>query len=941
MLRKIIYKTFGIRDGEIYISFLMQLYIFMIITVLLIVKPTVNALFLSQLGASQLPYGYLLVAVVAVITSYFYNKAIRRFLLLNVTIISLIFFSLFFISLSLILQYGTLSGSLLYVYYLGVSLFAVVATSQFWILANMVFNTREGKRLFGFIGAGAIAGGIFGGYLTSIIASSFGNKVVILVAAVIIASCVPIIKKIWNLRINKMNVYLRNQRKIESTSAEESSVKIIYKSKHLTYLALITGIGVIVAKLVDFQFSDFANKAIGDPDELASFFGFWFSSFNVLAFCLQLFVTNRVLNRLGVASTLLVLPLAIALGSLLFLTFPALWVLIIIKGVDIGFKQSLNKAAVELSIMPIPLHIKNQAKSYIDVAVDSIATGIAGFMLIFLVRKLDLDTIYITVIIIFFVLIWLVFIYKLREAYFDSFRENIQRTLEETKNNLTETKNETTISAARRIINEGNEGEILALLDRLSQYKLKTLTYNIIGLLEHPSDKVKIEAIKQLDVYDNVPAIDKVEPLVYKNNPALTFVALDYIFSNSAVRTDNFFNTYLNHEALQISNAALLILAKEVVNNQKLASRYELYKRLDNRIHHLNSSGDLSSEIEVSTLLQIVAYSNAVKYFPFITIHLNNKNPNIVKQAIKAAGITTNGQFIEPLMEFLTQKEFRNPAIKSLKKFGPVLLATIIKLDKNQDLEANTKKYLPRVIQSFKTQKAVVVLLNLLQSKDVQIRLETTKSLLKLKRKGLALNFNTRILRQRILVECRYYKRTLDAIATFTKLINDDIETSKGYDNTEILITRESILKLLNEQLDDSFKSIFNLLSLVYNEADIEMTFSGLLSDIKDARLNALEFLDNFLQSKVRTSVLPLVEHTIIEDDNSKSSILHLKVLTEKKSLVKMTKNRGKKMKLEILNLIHHLNDPQYLSLVNRLKKHRSKEVKYHADKTYAKLRGF
>ena len=139
-----------------------------------------------------------------------------------------------------------------------------------------------------------------------------------------------------------------------------------------------------------FQFSDFANKAIGDPDELASFFGFWFSTFNVLAFCLQLFITNRVLNRLGVASTLLVLPLAIALGSLLFLTFPELWVLIIIKGVDIGFKQSLNKAAVELSIMPIPLHIKNQAKSYIDVAVDSIATGIAGFMLIFLVRKLDL-----------------------------------------------------------------------------------------------------------------------------------------------------------------------------------------------------------------------------------------------------------------------------------------------------------------------------------------------------------------------------------------------------------------------------------------------------------------------------------------------------------------------------------------------------------------------
>ena len=147
----------------------MQLYIFIIITVLLIVKPTVNALFLSQLGADNLPYGYLLVAVVAVITSYFYNKAIQKFSLLRVTSVSLVLFSLGFLGLAAILQYSFLTDWVLYIYYLGVSLFAVMATSQFWVLANLVFNAREAKRLFGFIGAGAIAGGVFGGYLTSLI----------------------------------------------------------------------------------------------------------------------------------------------------------------------------------------------------------------------------------------------------------------------------------------------------------------------------------------------------------------------------------------------------------------------------------------------------------------------------------------------------------------------------------------------------------------------------------------------------------------------------------------------------------------------------------------------------------------------------------------------------------------------------------------------------
>lgn len=940
MLRNLLNKTFGIRDGEILISFLMQLYIFTVITVLLIVKPTVNALFLSRLGASQLPYGYLLVAVIAVATSYFYNKAIRRFSLLKVTTISLLFFSLFFIGLSGILQFNELSGFWLYLYYLGVSLYAVIATSQFWILANMVFNAREGKRLFGFIGAGAIAGGIFGGYLTSIVATYFGNKIVILIAALLILACVPLIKKIWQLRIHKMNAYVRNQRKISSTTVEESSIKVISKSKHLTYLALITGIGVFVAKLVDFQFSDFANKAFSNPDQLASFFGFWFSSFNVVALSLQLFVTNRILGRLGVASTLLILPLAIAIGSLLFLTFPELWVLVIIKGIDGSFKQSLNKAAIELAIMPIPLHIKNQAKSYIDVAVDSIATGIAGFILIFLVRKFNLDTIYITILTLLFVLIWLLLIYRLRETYFNSFRENIQRTLAENEKSIQKIQNETTISAARGIINKGDETSILALLDRLSSYKLKTLKYNIIGLLEHPSNKVKCAAIKQLDLYDNGTALEKIKPLVYDDDETLILCALEYIFNHSSNGSHQFFKEYLDHPNSKIANSALLCLAKESYNNQKLALRYQLYERLDNKVYLLSTPEGFSSQEEVSILLQIIAYCNSIKYFPFIMVHLRNKKPYIVKQAIKAAGISSNGQFIEPLLDFLDDKTYRKTSIKALKQFGPRLVSMIVKLDKEQDFNDNTKRYLPRVIQSFSTQKSVDVLINLLRSKDIVIRLEASKSLLKLKHKNPLLNYNLRILRNRILIESRYYKRTLDAIATF-KHLNDIEETEESNDNAiEISIARNSIINLLYEHRDLSIKYLFNLLSLVYNDTDIKMSFSGLLSDVRDARLNALEFLDNLLPSKMKLSILPLVEHYIAEDETTRSSILKENILTEQNCVTKLAKSRGKKMKLEVLNLIKYLNNPQYLSLVNFLRKHQNKEVKFFAYETYDILQG-
>ena len=940
MYKHILNKTFGIRDGEIYISFLMQFYIFLIITVLLIVKPTVNALFLSKLGAEHLPYGYILVAGVAVLTSHYYNKALREFSLIKVTTISLTFFSISFIALAFLLEFKLLANWVLYLYYLGVSLFAVIATSQFWILANIVFNTREAKRLFGFIGAGAIAGGVFGGYLTSIIVSAFGNIYAILLAAIFILCCIPILKKIWSLRIRRLNTYIRKQRKYNDEGNEESSFKIVSKSKHLTYLALITGLGVVVAKLIDFQFSDFANRAIVDADALASFFGFWFSTFNLIALSIQLFLTNRFLSKLGVSTTLLILPFGILITSILLIMFPELWVLVIIKGIDGSFKQSLNKAAIELSIMPIPFHIKNQAKSFIDVAVDSIATGLAGLLLIFVVRKLNLETHYITLIVLVLSVIWIALIYKLREAYFNSFKVNIQRNLTTQSLKPERKKTETTISSARGILNSGNEEEILEILNRLSQYKITALKPEILSLLKHPSNKIKESIIKQLYAYDKGTAIEDVKLLVNIKDAELVNTVLQYILHHSYLNKSTFFKDYLNDENTFISDAALLALSKEAFNNQQLAVKYDLSGRISEKIKKINDTGEITRKAEIAILLITISYSGLAKYHSFIGLYFNSRSKYLVKHAIKAAGITIEEQFIEPLLDFLTYKPYRKHAINALKGYGPQMLQTIIKKDKKEDLKDDVKRFLPRVVQSYNTQSAVNVLMRLLKSKDIVIRFETSKALNKLKSKNEKLNFNKRRIKKEITKECKYAKDTLDVIAS----IQDVLSTSENQSNidndsqTEVFIARQSIIVVLEEQLEMSLKCIFKLLTLMYDEADIEVSYSGLISDVKEARVNALEFLDNLLQSQLKTDILPLVEYYIVDKSNIKDTDIKLNIYSEKAYITMLLKKRGKRIKLELLHLIGELNDKSYITLVSLIRKHKNKEVKGYAEKIFEKL---
>ena len=939
-MRKLIGKTFGLRDGEIYISFLMQLYIFIVITVLLIVKPTINALFVSRLGADHLPYGYLLVAVVAVITSYFYNKAIRKFSLVKVTVISLIIFSLSFIALGILIQFSLISEWLLYFYYLIVSLFAVIATSQFWIFANMVFNAREAKRIFGFIGAGAIAGGIFGGYLTSLIASAFGNEFAIFAAAILILSCIPIIRKVWKLRIRAMNLFRRKQRISDETNLAQSSLKLIYNSKHLLYIALITGISVVVAKLIDFQFSDFANKAIPDSDKLAAFFGFWFSTFNVAALTIQLFLTNKVLTRLGVSSTLLILPLAIALGSLLFLTFPELWVLVIIKGIDGSFKQSLNKAAVELSIMPIPLLIKNQAKSYIDVAVDSIATGFAGFLLIFLVRKLELSTSYITVIILFFVFIWILLIYRLREAYFNSFKVNIQRTLSVDSEENQNKKKENTISKVKNVLENGDEESILNLLDRLDDYKVKSLQSSVFKLLDHPSNRIKEGAIDYFYSIKNDEVLEKVKQLVLVKDDSLVYTALDYILLHSSFKEDDFFDSYLDHENEYIANAALLVLAKVGSDNSKLAIKYNLNSRLESKIYLFNYSEDnLVRKEVIAGLLMSIAYSRMTKYYSYITSHFTYPKTYVVRFAITAAGITSDEQFIHQLLLLTKKKKHRKTAIQALKSYGPKIIDIILKLDKNNELKESVKKYLPRIIESFKNDNALKVLMRLLRSKNATIRVQASNSLVKLKRKNLNLVFNRRILRNQILKESNYYRDTLEIIASIQNKINIELSENKNDSQVRVLEARQELIRLLEIKLDESLECIFNLLSLIYNESDIEMTYIGIKSEIKEARINSLEFLDNLLQNQIKLRVLPIIEHYVIENNHYDTPILKLNLLEEKKYLEKLLIRNNFRVKIAVLNLIKLSKNKSYISIILPLKKYRNQEVKILASDTLNSLR--
>lgn len=894
----------------------MQIYIFLIITTLLIVKPTVNALFLSELGIDNLPYAFLAVAIVAVLSSFLYSKAVQKYPLNKIIETTLIASIVLLITLGILLKLNFIPVWILYFFYVWVAIYAVLSTSQFWVLANLVFNVREAKRLFGFIGSGAILGGVFGGYLTSLLAPIVGIEYLFFIAAFMLLLAIPLLRKIWVSRVQKLNTFKQKKRTI---SKSERPFALIKKSKHLSYIAIILAVSVIVAKLIDYLFSDFASSSISDPDELASFFAFWFSTFNLISLAIQLFLTQRFVGVWGVGWSLLLLPLGILITCSLFFIVPELSIVILIKAIDGTLKQSVNKSAIELLSLPLPFELKNKTKSFIDVVIDSIATGIAGFILIFVIKGLELNAIYISGIIILLVVIWLIFVLKARTEYFKTFRNNLAVTLKKVEKQKKELPSKASvIKGMTTVFENGTETQILFMLKKLLEINDRRFEKAVHKLLKHPSNKIKTAAIQNMYFLNSATVATEVSELLQSDDDELILATLEYLLLHSNKNSDIIYKQYLDDSNTNISDAALYCLAKEAIDNEILKTKYDLERRIADKIEAYNQNPEDTSALIM--LLKTIGVANIKSYHPFLFKYLNNENNEITSEAIVASGFSMNADAIPQLLQLLPNKDFRKTTIDALANFGRGLLPYLTQTLKERTKTEAHHKYIPAVMARFHSQDALDYLFSLIDDKDLAIRLEVIGALNSIKTASPQLNYNKYKILALILDECKLYQQTMSAMHSQIIVSYRNRKKSKELITLEEREARASLLDLLEQRLDAGLKRIFKLIGLKYSQNDAEIAYTGLMSEKQEAQANAIEFLDNLLTGDLKRTLLPILENTVI-DVTSEDIIQKIKhqIPTEFECFQLLLNSNDQKLKLAVLFLVAQQKDLRYLPLVEDL----------------------
>ena len=913
-IKSYILKIFDLKEEELTKTLLLQLNIFIIITTLLIIKPTVNSLFLSELTSDALPLGYVLTAILAIIGYHFYDKALEKYalnIIIDRTIIgsvlSLILFAAAF-------NFNLANGFLLYIPYVWVAIFGLLTASQFWILANLVYNVREAKRVFGFIGAGAIAGGIFGGYLTSLLTNFLETEDLLFVAALLLAGCIPITRYIWKHEVIKLNPY---QVSLRTNPKGESPIKLIKQSKLLSFIAVVIGISVLIAKLVDYQYSDYASKLISDQEELTSFFGFWFSTLSVISLLIQLFLTKRIVGTFGVGKSLLWLPSGILIGSVLLLIIPQLWVVVFIKIVDGSLKQSVNKAATELLSIPIPIEIKKKTKTFTDVVIDSIATGLAGLILIFFINGLDISSTYISLIIIVLISFWLYFIYHLRLEYIVAFKGFLDEKsqVKKEKNVKEEIKVTSIVDTVKRVLNTGNENQIVHMLQKTLEVKDERFFLPIKNLLNHQSSKVKFLAIENLYFLRTENLCDTIGKMVYEDNQEVTTSAFRYLLKHNKNNTVDLFKKYLDSSDRTIKNAALIGLSQELRNNIILQNKFSLEQHIENALIEYNKTSDENEKKHsMEAILQAIGHARLERYYNVLKAELNSKNLEILNKAIYSASKTLDSQFIKPIVSHLSGKETRKQSIEALYFYGEPIIDAIYDLIKNETIDQEDATIALAVIEKFASQKTVSKLIKLTEKTEHNIKIEAIEALKRLKWKHPDLIIKDRFIVDKILDECHLYQNTLSVIHTQIviqykkKSLNSETQENQA---------RKALINLLEQRLDRQLQRIFQFLGIKYPPQDVDPIFNIILNGKEEQRLHAIEFLDNILDKQLKKELIPVAESVLYETNTEeKIKKLNVKIMSETECYNELLKRKDSKLKLAVLYLIEQSKNPQFNPLL-------------------------
>ena len=364
-LSKMLGRLVTIEPGEMRASLLAFTFFFFLLASYFILRSIRDAIGVAA-GTAKLPWLFTGTLIATLLANPLYaalvsRVPVRRF----IPIVYRVFASMLIVlSATLYLSGPAQENFLGPAFWIFISVFSLFVPSVFWGFMADTFHADQGKRLYGFIGVGGTLGGMFGSKFTSLLATTVGTPVLMLMSVVMLECAVQTIRRFPPSFRAETRDREAAQRSVGGGSL--AGITHVLRSPYLLGICAFMLLFTIGTTVLYFQQAAFVGARYADRESRTAFLAnidFYVQLLTVLA---QLFISGRVIKWLGVGMTLAILPLISVIGFGALSVFSSLTLFVAFNVLRRAGNYAFANPGRELLFSVIPPEDKYKAKNFID-----------------------------------------------------------------------------------------------------------------------------------------------------------------------------------------------------------------------------------------------------------------------------------------------------------------------------------------------------------------------------------------------------------------------------------------------------------------------------------------------------------------------------------------------------------------------------------------------
>jgi ATP/ADP translocase/HEAT repeat protein len=843
-----------VRDGEGRNTALLFVLSFLLGLTRPLISTAANAIYLSTIDASSLPYLYIGIAVIVTVEGLAVSALQRRlaFSTFLVTILAVNIAALVVVWFLLSVAHATWVPLLLAVWN---AVVGVLTGLVFWGLAGRIFNVRQAKRLFGLIGSGDAAAGVIAGVSVSWLVGLIGTPNLLLVAAGGLTLFLGALLSIIRTQSGRLDAGGASDRKV-ARAAPKRGFLSVFAERYLVLIGALAVVGTLAYNFLDASFLVSTKAHFTNQSELAGFFGFYYAAGSV-ATLVSRPVAGAILNRFGLRFGLLVLPVGVTLGLVALvvvgtiggLSGLAFWCIAATRLFFTVGGRSFNDPSTRVLYQPLPRQKRLSIQTAVETIIQPFTGGLAGAALLGFSALLLLDALHVSYAVLVVLVVWIVVAVQLSREYLPVLTAALAtRRVEGATLALN---SRASLELLEKGLRSASPAQVSYCLNLLEEADPERIGGYVSSLLDHPAPEVRQDALERMARLKPAAGLDEVLARARSDDsPAVRSAALQTAMALGEGEAIDAVAGYLNDPDPTVRTGALVgILRGGGIEGTLLAGEYVLRLR------------DSRDPTERALAARVIGDVGARGFYRPLLGLLSDPSLDVQRAAIKAAGQVRHPRLWPTVVGALAMPGLRREATVALIAGGDDALPALDAGFSDEAAPRDRRARILRIMARIRGGRAIDLLAPRLGYPDQVIRDQVLLALracdYRAGRNGSVGGKGSRIddaaaataIRQAIEREA---ENGAWLIAATLDLGSDEAVAN--------------LARALSIELDRLRERLLTLLSFLFDPDAIRTSQQQLATGSPEKRSYALEVIDNVVPNDVKVLVLPLLDDAPLAD---------------------------------------------------------------------------